>query len=104
MRPTPQLGMDLPQLRGHPFADRDAEYRERARRPAGPTDVGMSRPAEFHHRHRVARGGRPPPAPTERSVQFSRTTLVRRSFTASRGLVAPRTGDTALVAPGETAP
>ena len=28
-------------------------------------------------RHRVAGGGRLPPAPTERSVRFSRTTLVR---------------------------
>ncbi len=27
--------------------------------------------------HRVAGGGHPPPAPTERSVRFSRTTLVR---------------------------
>jgi hypothetical protein len=27
--------------------------------------------------HRVARGSHPPPAPTERSVQFSRTTLFR---------------------------
>jgi hypothetical protein len=29
-------------------------------------------------RHRVTGGGRPPPVPTERSVQISRTTLFRR--------------------------
>ena len=28
--------------------------------------------------HRVTGGGRPPPVPTERSVQISRTTLFRR--------------------------
>jgi hypothetical protein len=37
-----------------------------------------SRPVELHHRHRVARGDDPPPAPTERSVRISRTTLVGR--------------------------
>src|SRR6516225_9770874 len=43
-----------------------------------------SRPGEFHPEHRVARGSHPPPAPTDRSVRFSRTTLVRRNFTAPR--------------------
>src|SRR5712671_6320475 len=38
-------------------------------------------------RHRVTGGGRPPPVPTERSVQISRTTLFRRGFTALRELV-----------------
>ena len=33
-------------------------------------------------RHRVAGGGRPTPAPTERSVQIFRTTLFGRWFTA----------------------
>ena len=34
--------------------------------------------------HRVAGGGHPPPAPTDRSVQISRTTLFKRWFTAQR--------------------
>ena len=41
----------------------------------------------LHHfawNHRVAGGGHPPPAPTERSMQISRTTLVRSCFTAWR--------------------
>src|SRR6202048_3236628 len=33
-------------------------------------------------RHRVAGGGRPPPAPTERGVRISRTTLFGSWFTA----------------------
>ena len=37
-----------------------------------------SRPGELHPEHRVTGGGRPPPVPTERSVQISRTTLFRR--------------------------
>jgi len=32
--------------------------------------------------HRVAGGGRPPPAPTERGVRISRTTLFGSWFTA----------------------
>ena len=44
------------------------------------------------------------PAPTERSVQISRTTLVRRCFTARRQLATPSKGDTALVALMETVP
>ena len=35
-----------------------------------------SRPGELHPEHRVTGGGRPPPVPTERSVQISRTTLL----------------------------
>src|SRR5262249_1403055 len=46
MHPAPQLGMDLPQLRGHPFADRDADDREGARCPAGRTDVGKTEKVE----------------------------------------------------------
>ena len=34
------------------------------------------------HIHRVAGGGRPPPAPTERGVRISRTTLFGSWFTA----------------------
>ena len=49
-------------------------------------------------RHRVSGGGRPPPVPTERSVQISRTTLFRRWFTARRELVTPDKEGTALVA------
>jgi len=33
---------------------------------------------EHNIRDRVTGGGRPPPVPTERSVQISRTTLFRR--------------------------
>ena len=46
MPPAPQLGMDLLQLRGHPFADRDADYRETARRPVCPPDVGETEKVE----------------------------------------------------------
>jgi hypothetical protein len=56
------------------------------------------------HDHRVAGGSRPPPAPTERSVRISRTTLFRSWFTARQELVAPCRGDTALVAAVGTAP
>jgi len=38
--------------------------------------------------HRVAGSGKPPPAPTERSVPISGTTLVIRGFTAQRGSAA----------------
>jgi transposase len=41
-----------------------------------------SRPGEFHPEHRVAGGSHPPPAPTERSVRISRTTLFGSRFTA----------------------
>ncbi len=34
--------------------------------------------------HRVAGGSHPPPAPTERSVRISRTTLFGEGFTAQR--------------------
>ncbi len=34
--------------------------------------------------YRVAGGGHPPPAPTERSVRISRTTLFGEGFTAQR--------------------
>src|SRR5215469_6759985 len=44
------------------------------------------------------RGGRPSPAPTERSVQIFRTTLFRSWFTAQLELANPRRGDTAWVA------
>src|ERR1700686_3389474 len=77
---------------------------ERSNRPSSRATPRPSSPGEFHPEDRVARGGHPPPAPPERSVQFSRTTLVRKSFTAPRELVAPGTGDTALVAAMETAP
>src|ERR1700758_3766128 len=43
---------------------------------------GPSRPRELHPEHRVAGGGRPPPAPTERGVRISRTTLFGSWFTA----------------------
>jgi hypothetical protein len=48
--------------------------------------------------HRVARGGHPPLAPTERSVRISRTTLFRNRFTAQQWLGAPDRGAQALVA------
>ncbi len=43
-----------------------------------------SRPGEFHPEHRVAGGGYPPPAPSERSVPISGTTLFGEGFTAQR--------------------
>jgi hypothetical protein len=46
-------------------------------------------------RPRVAGGSRRPPAPTERSVQISRTTLFGCRFTELRALVAPGNEDTA---------
>ena len=52
--------------------------------------------------HRVAGGGRPPPAPTERSVRISRTTLFGNWFTE---LQEPATSDrasTAVVAATES--
>lgn len=52
--------------------------------------------------YRVARGGYPPPAPTERSVQISRTALFRNRFTAQRWLAASGRGAQPLVALGET--
>ena len=43
------------------------------------------------------RGGYPSPAPTERSVQISRTTLFRSWFTVELlELAAPRRGDAAV--------
>ena len=56
------------------------------------------------HNHRVAGGSRPPPAPTERSVRISRTTLFESCFAARRELVTPDRGDTALVATEGTVP
>src|SRR5262249_40394650 len=46
MHPAPQLGIDLLELCGHPFADRDADDGERARCAAGPTDVGETKKVE----------------------------------------------------------
>ena len=40
--------------------------------------IGSSRAEESHPHHRVARSGCPLPAPTERSVPISGTTLVSR--------------------------
>jgi transposase len=49
---------------------------------AGPCGYGIQRRLSSGGRlamlHRVTGGGRPPPVPTERSVQISRTTLFRR--------------------------
>jgi len=39
--------------------------------------------------HRVAGGGRPPPAPTERGVRISRTTLFGSWFAASLSRAVP---------------
>ena len=51
------------------------------------------------------RGGHPSPAPTERSVQFYRTTLFRSWFTALwLELAAPHKGDAAWVAAKGTVP
>ena len=66
----------------------------------GPVGVGIA----IARDHRVAGGSRPPPAPTERSVRISRTTLFESCFTARRELVTPDRGDTALVATEGTVP
>jgi hypothetical protein len=58
----------------------------------------------FPPQDRVARGGCPPPAPTERSVQISRTTLFKDSFTAQLIAEAPGKGSKAPAAVTETAP
>ena len=47
--------------------------------------------------HRVARGGRPPRAPTERSVRIYRTTLFGSWFTALLVPAASRMGGAVLV-------
>src|SRR6516164_5828850 len=47
--------------------------------------------------HRVAGGGRPPPAPTERSVRIYRTTLFGSWFTALLVPAASRMGGAVLV-------
>ena len=52
--------------------------------------------------NRVGGGSRPPPAPTERSVQISRTTLFGRGFTALREPAAP--GRATAVVVGATGP
>ena len=53
------------------------------------------------HLHRVARGSCPPPAPTQRSVQISRTTLFRKRFTAQQWPEVPDRESKALVAAEE---
>ena len=47
--------------------------------------------------HRVAGGGRPPPAPTERSMRIYRTTLFGSWFTALQEPATPHMGGAALV-------
>ena len=54
--------------------------------------------------HRVARGGYPPPAPTERSVRISRTTLFRNRFTAQRVIAVPYREAPILAAAKENEP
>jgi len=60
--------------------NRSGRFRRRAAGDPGVVKrrVLPSRPGELHPEHRVTGGGRPPPVPTERSVQISRTTLFRR--------------------------
>ena len=53
--------------------------------------------------HRVARGGHPPPAPTERSVRISRTTLFRNGFTTQQETGTPDTEAPAWAAATESA-
>jgi hypothetical protein len=54
--------------------------------------------ARLQGANRVARSGYPPPAPTQRSVQISRTTLFRKRFTAQQWLEVPDRESKALVA------
>ena len=60
-------------------------------------------PSLRFHTHRVARGDEPPPAPTERSVPISGTTLVDRGFTAQRGSAADHRSAGAVDAVAESA-
>src|SRR5262249_54174927 len=52
--------------------------------------------------HRVAGGSCPPPAPTERGVRISRTTLFRHGLTAQRSSLSVYTGEKAWVAATDT--
>src|SRR3974390_245815 len=52
--------------------------------------------------HRVARGGRPPPAPPERSMRISRTTLFGNCFTELQEPATPDRASTAVVAATES--
>jgi hypothetical protein len=64
--------------------------------------IEPSRPGEFHPQHRVAGGGCPPPAPTERSGRISRTTLFKGCFTAQLVAEASDREATASAAVAET--
>jgi len=64
--------------------------------------VAVGMPVARHHW--VARGGHPPPAPSERSVQISRTTLFRNRFTAQRVTAVPYREAPILVAAKENEP
>jgi len=55
-------------------------------------------------RHRVARGGHPPPASSERSVRISRTALFANRFTAQRVIAVACREETILVAAKENEP
>jgi hypothetical protein len=65
--------------------------------PKADTGEGSGRDARSPRAHRVAGGGCPPPAPTERSVQISRTALFDSGFTALQEPATPRMGGGALV-------
>ncbi len=53
-------------------------------RTSGPGYKQTSNRPKTTSAHRVAGGSHPPPAPTERSVRISRTTLFGETFTAPR--------------------
>jgi len=78
--------------------------------PKGPkeqgkcTELGRGREIRYQAPTVVARGGYPPPATTERSVQISRTTLFKGSFTAQLIAEAPDREATGSAAVTETAP
>jgi DDE superfamily endonuclease len=57
---------------------------------------GRGRDASLARAHRVAGGGHPPPAPTERSMRICRTTLFGSWFTALQEPATPGKGDAAL--------
>src|SRR5215475_11486978 len=65
--------------------------------------VGARRTAQLCFlTHRVAGGSCPPPAPTERGVRISRTTLFRHCLTAQRSSLSVYTGEKAWVAATDT--
>jgi hypothetical protein len=77
------------------FAPINGRRKRNAACPKGAMDRDRGEP--FGSAHRVAGGGRPPPAPTERSMRIYRTTLFGSWFTALQEPATPHMGGAALV-------